>query len=61
MFSERRLLHEELNVFNRIAVKETCVIIVAMVVLIGQTIETHFAGFPRVDAHCVGHFVQPFE
>jgi len=61
MFPECRLLHEELKAFSRIAVKETCVIIVAKVVSIGQTILTHFAGFPRVDAHCVGHFVQPYE
>jgi len=61
MFPERRLLHEELNAFKRIAVKGTCVIIVAKVVWIGQTIVTHFARFPCVDAHCVGHFVQPFE
>jgi len=61
MFPEHRLLHEELNAFNRIAVEETCVIIVAKVVWIGQTIITHFAGFPRVDGHRVGHFVQHFE
>jgi len=61
MFPERRLLHEQLNAFNRIAVKETCVIIVAKIVWISQTIVTYFAGFPRVDAHCVGYFVEPFE
>jgi len=60
MFPERRLLPEELNAFNRIAVKGTCEIILAKVVWIGQTIVIHFAGFPRVDAHCLGHFFQPF-
>jgi len=61
MFPERRLLHEEFNAFNRIAVKETSVIIVTKVVWIGQIVLTHFARFPKVGAHCVGHFVQPFE
>ena len=61
MFPECRLLPEELNAFNRIAVKPTCVIIVAKVVWICQTIETNFATFPRVDAHRVGHFIQHFE
>jgi len=61
MFPERSLLHEELNACKRIVVKETCVIIVAKVVWFSQTIVTHFTGFPRVDARCVGHFVQPFE
>ena len=61
MFPERRLLHEELNGFKRIAVIESCVIIVAKVVWIGQTIVIHCAGCPRVDAHCIGHCVQPFE
>jgi hypothetical protein len=61
MFPECRLLHEELNAFNRIAVKEMGVIIVAKVVWIGQTIVTHFVGFPRIDVHCVGNFIQPFE
>ena len=61
MFPERRLFHDELNAFNRIPVKERCVIIVAKVVWIGQTIVADFAAFPRVDAHHVGHFTQPFE
>ena len=61
MFPERRLLHEELNAFNRIVVEETCVILVAKVVLIDQPIVTHFARVPRVDAHHMGHFIQPFE
>ena len=54
-------MHQQLNAFNRIAVKETCEIIVAKVVWISQTIVTHFAGFPRFDAHRVGHVIQPFE
>jgi hypothetical protein len=61
MFPESRLLHEDLNAFNSIAVKDTCVIIIAKVDWIGQTIVTHCAGFPRVNAHYVGHFFQPFE
>jgi len=61
MFPECRVAHDELNAFNRIAVKETCVIIVAKVVWNGQTIVTHFARFERVDAHCLGLFFQPFE
>jgi len=61
MFPECRLLHEELIPFNRIAVKETCVIIVAKVVWIDQMIIAHFAGFPRVDVHRVEHFMRPFE
>jgi len=46
MFPERRLLREELNAFNWIEVKETCVIIIMKVVWIDQTIVTHLAGFP---------------
>jgi hypothetical protein len=46
MFSECKLVQEELNALNRIAVKEICVIIVAKVVLIGQTILTQIAQFP---------------
>jgi len=40
MFPECRLLHVEMNAFNRIEVGETYVIIVANVVWIGQMIET---------------------
>jgi hypothetical protein len=61
MFPERRLFLDELNAFYRIMVKETGEIIVTKVVWIGETIVTNFAGFPRDDAHCIGHFVQPFE
>ena len=61
MFPECRLSHEELNAFKEIAVKETCGIIIAKIDWIGFTIVTHLAGFPRVDAHCVRHFIQPFE
>jgi len=60
MFPERWVLHEELNAFNRIAVQEMCIIIIAKVIWIGHMIMTHFPGFPRVDAHRTGHFVQPF-
>jgi hypothetical protein len=45
MFPECRLLHEELNAFNRMAVNEMCVIIVTKVIWIGQTIVTHIARF----------------
>jgi hypothetical protein len=61
MFPERRLLHEELNAFNTIVTKEMCVIILRKVVWIGQTIVTHFAAVPRIDAHRIGHFVEPFD
>jgi hypothetical protein len=57
MFPERRPFHEELNAFNRIAVKDMCVIIRAMVVWIGRMIVTHFAGFPRDNTHRVGNFI----
>jgi len=42
MFPECRLLHEELSAFNRIAVKETCLIIIVNAVWIGKTIVTNF-------------------
>jgi len=45
MFLECSLLNGELNAFDRIVVKETCLIIVAEVVWISKTILTHFAGF----------------
>jgi len=57
MFPELRLLHQELNAFNRIGAKEKCVIVVANIVWIGQTIVIHNVRFPRVDAHLVEHFV----
>jgi hypothetical protein len=38
-----------------------CVIIVAKVVWIGETIVTHFAWYSRVNADRVEHFLQPFE
>jgi len=41
MFPEGRLLHNDLNAFYRMAVKEMCAIIVAKGVWPGQTIETH--------------------
>jgi len=59
MFHECRLLDDELNGFNRIAVKELCVIIVTKDVSINPLIVTHCAGSPKVDARCLGHFVQP--
>jgi len=61
MFPEHRLLHAELNAYNLSAVKEMCAIIIAKDVWIGQTIVTHVAGFPRVDANRIRHFIQPFE
>jgi len=60
-FPEHRLLHEELNLFNTIAVKETSVIIVAKVLSISKASVTNCVAFPRVDGHRVGHLVQPFE
>jgi len=61
MVPERRVLHEELNAFHRIAAKETWVIIIVKVVWNSQTIVTDFARFSTVDADCVGHFIQPFK
>jgi len=61
MFPERRRLHQQQTAFNMIAVKETSVIIVTKVGWIWQTTVTDFGGFPRVDAHCLGHFISPFE
>jgi len=61
MFPERSLFCEDGDAFNRIAVKEPCVIIVTKVVWICQTIATRIARYRRVDAHRIGHFVQPFE
>jgi len=61
MFPECGLSHQKLDAFNTIGVKEMCVIMVAKVVWIGQTIVTPIARFPRVNAHRVGHFVQPSE
>jgi hypothetical protein len=55
------VLHDQLKAFSLIAVKETCVIIIAKVVWIGPTIPTYIATFSRVDAHWVGHFVHPVE
>jgi hypothetical protein len=61
MFPECRLLDEELLIFNRIGVKETCAIMVAKVVWISKTIVTQLAGYQRVDAHRIEVFVHPFE
>lgn len=61
MCPECRLLHEEVNAFNWIEVKETGVIMVTKLVWIGQTLVTHFARFPSVHARHVGHFIQPVE
>jgi len=61
MFPQCRLLREELNALKRIAVEEMCVIVVAKVLMIGYTIVTHFAWFPRVDAHGGDGCIQPFE
>jgi hypothetical protein len=54
-------LHEGLNAFSRMGVKEMCVVILVKVVWIGQTILTMCATFPRVDGDCVGDFIQPLE
>jgi hypothetical protein len=61
LFSECRLLQEELNGLNNIAVKETDVIMIAKVDWIRQTIVTQFARFQCLDGYCIGDFVQPFE
>jgi len=61
MFPECRRLHEKLNSFNKSELQETGVIIVVKVVWISQKMVACIAGFPRVDAHRIGHFIQPFE
>jgi len=61
MFPKPLLLHEELTAFTRIVVKEMCVILITKIVGIGQTIVTHFEGFPTVNAYRIEHFIQPFE
>jgi len=54
-------LHEELKAFHRIAVEETCVIIITKITWIGQMIVTHIAGIARVDANRVRYFVLPLQ
>jgi hypothetical protein len=61
MFPERRLLHNKHNALNRIAIKETFVIILVKVVWFGPMKVTHIDKFPRVETHCIEHFVPPFE
>jgi len=61
IFPECRVLHEKHNGCTSIAVKEMCVIIIEKVVWIGQMIGMYFAGFPWVDAHWIGHFVESLE
>jgi len=61
MFPERRILSEELNALNSIGIKETFVIIGAIVVWIRQMISTDFARCPTVGAHRVWHFFQTVE
>lgn len=61
IFRERRLLHEVLDVITRIAANATCEINILKVVWMRETIESLFALFPRVDAHHIEHFFQPFE
>ena len=51
------MLHEELIGFKRIARMDTCVIIVAMVFWIWQTIVTNFACDLTVPGNCVRHLV----
>jgi len=60
-FPECTQLHEELNAFNRIAVNKTCIIFITTVHWIGQMIVTHFAGFAKLNAHWIGHFLQLVE
>ena len=61
MFPQHRQMHEEIDAFNKITVKETCVIKFVKVVWIGTTIVTHFARFSRVHSNCVGQLTQHFE
>jgi ABC-type arginine transport system ATPase subunit len=61
MFPECRLLDEKLDPFNRIALKESCVINFQKVVRISEVIVTHFVQVARAEAHCVGYIIEPFE
>jgi len=47
MFPEPRLLREEFNAFSRIAVEETCVIIVTKIVWFGRTISNTLCPIPK--------------
>jgi hypothetical protein len=58
MLPEHWLLYVEFNIFNSIVGKKRCVIIVTKVVLISERIVTQLSGYPKVGAHCVGHFIQ---
>jgi hypothetical protein len=60
MFSELSLSPERLDGFNRIALKVLCVLICPKVISIRQTIVTQLSRFPRVNAHGIGHRIQPF-
>jgi len=60
-FPECRVLPEELNALNRIAVKEMYVRIILKIVWIGQMIVKHIAWLPRVHAHGVAHLIQHLE
>ena len=60
IFPECRQLDKKLNAFNRIADNEMYVIIVRKAVWICETIITHFAQYPRIDADHIEHFVKSF-
>ena len=61
MFPECRLLHQELNAHNRIAVMEKCGIIITKVFRIHQTRITACAPFPTVNIYHICHGIEPFE
>jgi len=61
MFPEYRLLDQEQNALYRIAVGETCVIILGNIVWISQPIVTPVAQIGQVDAHSIRHFIQCWE
>lgn len=61
MFPKGRLLHEQLNAFNRIAVEEIRTIVITKVGWIDRTILTNFEQLQGVDGHPARNFVQPFD
>jgi hypothetical protein len=61
MFPKHRLLHKELNAFNRIDGKELERISVTKVIWIGEMIAIHFPAFAGANAHSIRHFVHPVE
>jgi len=61
MFPEHRLLHDELNAFNRMAIDNPYVMMNEKIVSFSQTIVRCFAEFPRVNSQGIGYCVEPVE